>query len=48
MTTEPGTNPTDADETDRDDVDQPDATADAPAKTEDQAAQMDYEGDTPN
>ncbi|MFD6162632.1 hypothetical protein ACQPW1_45785 [Nocardia sp. CA-128927] len=48
MTTEPGTDRSDDTEVDRDDVDQPDSTEDAAATTEDQAADMDYEGDTPN
>ncbi|MFI7003724.1 hypothetical protein [Nocardia sp. NPDC050175] len=48
MTTEPGTERSDDTEVDREDVDQPDSTEDAAATTEDQAADMDYEGDTPN
>ncbi|CAM4368577.1 hypothetical protein NONI108955_22910 [Nocardia ninae] len=48
MTTEPGTNRPDDTEVDRDEVDQPDVTDDAAATREDQAANMDYEGDTPN
>ncbi|MFC9435987.1 hypothetical protein [Nocardia sp. NPDC057030] len=48
MTTEPRTERSDDTEVDREGVDQPDATEDAAATTEDQAADMDYEGDTPN
>ncbi|MFI6045938.1 hypothetical protein ACIA8C_30230 [Nocardia sp. NPDC051321] len=48
MTTEPGTNRPDDTEVDRENVDQPDSTEDAAATTEDQASDMDYEGDTPN
>ncbi|MET9492399.1 hypothetical protein [Nocardia sp. NPDC006630] len=48
MTSGPGTTDPEEPETRHDDGEQQEANEDAPATTEDQAANMDYEGDTPH
>ncbi|MFQ6330105.1 hypothetical protein ACLMAL_28755 [Nocardia sp. CWNU-33] len=48
MTSEPDTNRPEDPETKHDDADQPESNDETSATTEDQAANMDYEGDTPN